>query len=98
MTQKVISRGICAIVALGLSLPAAAAPKKTAAKPADPMVYCPIMDMSVKKSKTHASKVNGKTYLVCCKKCKTMFDKNPKKSAAEYEKDVAAHNKSQKKG
>ena len=99
MIRNSVTRGICALVALGLTLPVAAAPKAKASKAkADPMMYCPMMDISVKKSKTHKSMVKGKTYYMCCKKCKASFDKNPTKNAKEFDEGLAEHKKAQKKG
>ncbi len=96
MVRQVIKRGIySAILSVGLlsvALPVSAAP---AADNPDEKVWCPYMDVTFKKSRAKTSTVNGKTYYLCCNGCKKMFDKDPAKSAAEYDKQVAEHNKEQ---
>ena len=93
MIRNTVTRGLCAVVALGIALPLAAAPK-TASKPAaSSTIWCPLMDQDIQKSKATKSTVNGKTYYFCCKKCKAMFDKDPKKQAAKYDAQVKAHSK-----
>ena len=100
MIRQSVTRGLCAVLALGIALPLAAAPK-TAAKPAakanpNATIYCPIMDMDYPKAKATKSSYKGKTYYFCCKKCKQIFDKDPQKEAAKYNAGVAKHNKEKK--
>ncbi len=95
MMKKVIQRGIySAIVSVGLLsivLPAGAA--TTPAKKKDEKIWCPYMDLNVKKSKATQSSYKGKTYYFCCDDCKKMFDKDPAKESVKYTKKVAEHKK-----
>ena len=99
MIRKIAARGIySAIVSVGLlsvALPAGAAETKPADKKAE-KIWCPYMDISVKKARAPKSSFKGKTYYFCCDDCKVMFDKNPPKQAAAYDKKVAEHNKKSK--
>lgn len=84
-----------ALVAGAAVSPAGAAGAK---KASDPLVYCPLMNVTMKKSKAFGkTTVKGKTYYLCCKYCKTTFDKDPVKNAAAADKKIAAWEKKQKK-
>jgi len=101
MIRKIAARGLCsAIVSVGLlsvAMPAGAAEAKPAAAKKAEKIWCPYMDISIKKAKAPKSSHKNKTYYFCCDDCKVMFDKDPAKQAAAYDKKVAAHNKAQAK-
>ncbi len=87
-----------ALVAGAAASSAGAAEKAGAKKAGDPLVYCPLMNVTMKKSQAFGkTTVKGKTYYFCCKPCKTTFDKDPAKNAPAADKKIAAWEKKQKK-
>ncbi len=95
--------GIATAIAFGVVLPVAAGPGKPARQgkvaknQKDQTVYCPIMDLKLKKSEAKSRVVKGKTYYFCCAVCKKQFDKNPTREAARYNAKIAALKKGTKK-